>query len=101
MLHVFPTCVLIQQCNKKLSLFLVPILLKVYGVDWSCNRQLDQFLSASWDHSIKLVSIGNMTKSSPIWFVIKWVGHTLGQFKSDLYKYDYGQNWTTHCPVPN
>lgn len=23
-------------------------------MDWNCNRQLDQFLSASWDHSIKL-----------------------------------------------
>ena len=37
-IHVLPSC-------------------KVYSVDWSCNRRLDQILSGSWDHSIKLVSI--------------------------------------------
>ena len=63
MLHVFPAYVLIQQCNKKISLPLVSNL-KVYGVDWSCNRQLDQFLSASWDHSIKLVSIGLLSSNT-------------------------------------
>ena len=69
MLHVFPAYVLIQQCNKKMSLLLVSILLKVYGVDWSCNRQLDQFLSASWDHSIKLVSIGLLSSNTGMNYV--------------------------------
>ena len=29
---------------------------KVYGVDWNSSREVDQFLSASWDHTVKLVS---------------------------------------------
>lgn len=29
---------------------------QVYGVDWSSGRDTDLFLSASWDHTIRLVS---------------------------------------------
>ncbi|XP_078374973.1 peroxisomal targeting signal 2 receptor-like isoform X3 [Oculina patagonica] len=61
---------------------------EVYGVDWSCSRQIDQFLSASWDHSIKLwdpnqaQSLATFTDHQHVVYSAVWSPHVARTFAS-------------------
>lgn len=61
---------------------------EVYGVDWSCSRQVDQFLSASWDHSIKLwdpsafQSLSSFCDHQHVVYSAVWSPHIPGTFAS-------------------
>lgn len=61
---------------------------EVYGVDWSCSRQIDQFLSASWDHSIKLwdpkqsQSLATFTDHEHVVYSAVWSPHIARTFAS-------------------